>query len=113
MQSSDHVDLRNADGKSFAHCSNDVFNRTFKRVGITLLRSEGTELTGENANIRIVDVAIDNITGEFPIFATAHFARNQTQRIEIIGMVERHRLGFGNALLGFDFFRDRPKCGGD
>ena len=74
MQTAHHVHLGDSKRQRFPHCAEDVVNRAFKGVRIALACGESTELTGENTDIRIINVAIEDVAGVFTVLSLPHFA---------------------------------------
>jgi hypothetical protein len=78
-------------------------------MGIAFFGSECAKLTRENADIGIVDVTVNDVSGVVTIFSLPHRACHDPKRVEIIGTVQFQSLHFGNALPSLDFLSDRPK----
>jgi hypothetical protein len=79
MESSHHMHLGDPLPQRVRRGSFNFGYRHFKGVGIPFTRPESTELTGENANIGVVDVAIKNVGRPISIFAPADDARDLPQ----------------------------------
>src|SRR5581483_4568284 len=57
MQSADDVQLRDAELQRLARLLHDLLRGELEAVGVALLPRERAELAGENAVVRVVDVA--------------------------------------------------------
>jgi hypothetical protein len=81
VQPADHVNLSNAGSQRFFDSRGNVIYRTLKGVGIPLLRRKGAKLTRENAQIRVVDVAIEDVGGDVAILLLAKRAGHNAEGI--------------------------------
>jgi hypothetical protein len=88
MKATHHVNLCDSISKCAPRRVDDIRNRHFERMGITLSGAKGAKLAGQNANVRIVNVTIEYIGSTIPIFPFTDDIRNQTERIDISGPVE-------------------------
>ena len=71
--------------------TDNLRDRHFERMRITLSRSEGAKLAGQNADVRIIDVTIENIGGAIPVFSFADDIGDQTECVDVSGSVELYR----------------------
>ena len=78
------MDFGNALRKSFADDANNFINRVFKRMRVTFLGCEGAELTGENANVGVVDVTVVNVGGVVAVLLFARRAGHDSERVKIV-----------------------------
>ena len=92
MKPADHVNLRDAVLQRFAHSLDDLRDRQLKGVGLALLGSEGAELTGKKADIRIVDVAVVNIGRHVPVLPFPHDVGDRTDTVDIGAFVKSDRV---------------------
>ena len=76
MQPPDHVDFRDARGQRLLDSGKDIVNGTLESMSIPLFRRERAELAGENADVRVIDVAIEDVSGDVAVFSLADRARH-------------------------------------
>lgn len=103
MQSSDNVQLRDADFQGFARFLHYFIHRKLETVGVAFLARKRTELARQNAIVRIVDIPIDDIAGAVAHFALPDEIRDCPEGVQVPGFKQAQRVGFGNALAGNDF----------
>ena len=53
-------------------------------VGVAFFRGKGAKLTGQNANVRIIDVAVVNVGREISVFPLADDIRHHSKRVELV-----------------------------
>ena len=104
VQSPHHVDLRDPSRERLLHGRDDVIDRALERMRIAFLGRESAKLTGENAEIRVIDVAIQDIGRDVSILLLPHGARQDPESVEIVGAVKMERFCIRNALAGHDLF---------
>jgi hypothetical protein len=78
-------------------------------VRIALPGGECAKLARQDADIRIVDVTIEDISSDVAILPLSDCASHNPEGIKIIRTVKIQSILFRNALRVFDFLRDRPK----
>src|SRR6266513_2969730 len=88
MKSADHMHFGDSQAKRIAHHADDFIDRVFKRVRITFLRGESAKLAGENANIRVIDVTIVDVSCVVAVFSFAHDVGHDAKRVEIVRIVK-------------------------
>src|SRR4051812_41826075 len=76
---------------------------------IAFARSESAELTREDADVRVVDVAVVNVGGEVAILSLAHVARDDPERVQVMSRVEFDCLCLADADVRFHLLRDGAK----
>ena len=81
MQPADHVHLGDAGAERFLHRRDDLVDRALEGMRIALLRREGAELTGENADVRVVDVAIEDVGGDVAVLPLADGVGHDAERV--------------------------------
>ena len=81
MESADHVYLSDSQSERFFDCGDDLVDGAFERMGIPLFRGERAKLAGEDANIGIVYVTIQNVGGDVAIFPCAHSSRHHAEGV--------------------------------
>src|SRR5262245_6348495 len=102
MQSTDDVQFRDAEVQSLSPLLEHPRNGQLEAVLHAVPARERAELAGENAVVRVVDVAIDYVAGAIPHFLLPCEIGNGTERIEVLGFKQPQRVGFGNAFAGGD-----------
>jgi hypothetical protein len=88
---------------------NDFINRQLEPVGIALLSGKGTKLAAQDAVVRVVDVAIDDIAGPIANFSLARHIGYRPDRIYILALEKAQRVRFGNAFAGDNLVIDVPE----
>ena len=83
MQTSDHVHLGDAPLQSNSHFRDNVVMRKLKRMCITFARPKCAKLARENANIRIINVQIPDVSRHVPIDSLSHNICDRSNRIEV------------------------------
>ena len=106
MQSTHHVHLGDPEPESFAHRTHDFVDRVLERVGIAFLGSKSAELAGENADVRIVDVAIVNVGREVAVLSLAYDIGHHSQRIQVVRLIQIDSVRVGNSLTRLNFLRN-------
>src|SRR2546423_13538193 len=84
MQTADHVYLRDPEWERFRHGLNDLAGCVLKGMGIAFFGGERAKLTGEDADIRIVDVTIVNVGGDVAVLSLSHDVREHAERVQIV-----------------------------
>ena len=68
METADHVDFGNSKFERVTRRLDDLRDGQFEGMRVALAGAEGAELARENADVRIVDVPIQDISGPIPVF---------------------------------------------
>ena len=110
MKAADHVHFGDAAGQRFSHCGDDFIDRAFKSMRVALLRGEGAELAGEDADVGIVDVTIEDVGRGIAILPLTHGAGHDPESIEIMSIVELKRILIGDPLIQIDLLGNRSEC---
>src|ERR1035437_6071641 len=98
MQSADDVQFRDAELQRLARFPDDFLDGKLEAVGVAFLARERAELAREDAVIRVVDVAVDDVAGAVADFALSHEIGDGTEGVQVLRFKQPHRIGFGNAL---------------
>src|ERR1700679_4167023 len=106
MQPADNMQLGDADLQRLAGFPDNFFDGKLEAVRIAFLAREGTELAGKNAVIRVIDVAIDDVTGPVANLALAHKIRNGPDGVQIPGFKQPQGAGLRNAFASDDLVVD-------
>ena len=110
MQPADDVQLRDPELQGFARLLDNLLDAELKTVGVALLPRERAELTLESAVVRVVDVAIDDVTGAVAHAPGASQIRHRRDGIQVGALEETQRVGVGNPLAGRDFVVQVAQC---
>ena len=79
VQSSDHMNLGDSLPDRLRGRGLDLRNRHFKGMRVSLTGAKSAELTGENANIRIIDIPVQDVGRAILVFAPANNAGDLPQ----------------------------------
>src|SRR6516225_3730712 len=109
METANHVHLCNSMGQRAASRLYNLRDRHLERMRITLSRSESAKLARQNADIRIIDVTIENIGSAIPVFSFADDIGNQTECVNVSGSVELHCFLVVNPFSCDNLFVNRAK----
>src|ERR1700730_15419699 len=109
MKTAHHMNFCDPKTSGLGNCVNNFLDRALESVGIAFFGSECAKLTGENSNVGIVDVAIENVGGIVAILLLAHRAGNDAKRVEVAAPIQIECVSLGNTLPRLDFIRNRPK----
>ena len=104
MQSADDVQLRDTQPQRLARLLDNLLQRELEAVGVALLAGERAELAAQNAVVRVVDVAVDDVAGAVAHLAPPGQVCNGAQGIQILAFEQPQRVGLGNPLAGGDLF---------
>ena len=95
MQAAYHVHLGHAQEKARPRTARDDFvDSIFKRVRVAFPGCKRAELAGENADVRVIDVAIVDVGREVTVFPLAHDVRDHSKRVEIVCAVKDESVRF-------------------
>ena len=78
------MNFGNPERQRIGHHLNDFARGMLERMGVPFFRSKGAELTGQDANVGIVDVTIVDVSGEVAVLSLAHHVREHAERGQII-----------------------------
>ncbi len=91
------------------HGHDDLIDRLLKGMCVAFARGEGAELTGENADVRVIDVAVVDVGGEVAVLPLPHRVGHDAERVQIVAAVKLQRFLFADALACGYLFRDRAQ----
>jgi hypothetical protein len=103
MQPADHVHFGNPAGERFPDRLDDFIGGMFESMGITLFCRESAELAGEDADIGVIDVAIEDIGGDVAVLPFPHRAGHDAEGVKIARAIKGERLLLVDALVGSIF----------
>jgi len=109
MQTTNHVYFSNPEAACFSDSADDVVDGSFEGMDIAFFGGERAELAGENADIGVIDVAIQDIGSVVAILLFAECIGDNSERVEIVRAVEIESIDLRNALPGLNFIGDWPK----
>ncbi len=102
MQSADDVQFRDAELQRLARLLDHLRNRQLETVGVAFLARERAELAGEDAVVRVVDVAVDDVAGAIADFLLSREISDCADGVQVLGFKQPQRVGVGNAFAGGD-----------
>ena len=103
MQSADNMEFRDAESERLAGLLDYFLDGELETIGVAFLSGEGAELAAQDAVIRVVDVAIDDVAGAVTHLALPGKVGNRTDGIQILALEQAQGVGFGNPFAGGDF----------
>ena len=101
MQPADDVQFRDSKRQRFARLLHDFLDRQLKTVLVALFAGEGAELAAQDAVIRVIDVAVDDVAGA--VLALVHKIGDGPRRVEVFALEQPQGVGFGNPFASDDF----------
>ena len=102
MQPADDVQLGDAQLQRLARLLDDLLDGQLEAVGVALLAGEGAELAAQDAVVRVVDVAVDDVAGAVAHLALAGEVGDGAEGVQVLALEQAQRVGLGNALAGGD-----------
>ena len=98
MKAADHVHFGNAEPKRILHRGDDFIERLLEGMRVAFARGESAELAGKNADVRVIDVTIENVGGVITVLALAHRRRHVAERIQVLRGVKLERVRIADSL---------------
>ncbi len=102
VQPADDVQLGDAQAERLAGLGDDVLDGELEAVGVALFPGKGTELAAQDAVVRVVDVAVDDVAGAAADFALAGEVGDGADGIKVFAFEQAERVGLGDPLAGSD-----------
>jgi hypothetical protein len=102
MQSADDVQFGDSEFQCFPRLFNDLFGGELEAVGVAFLARKRAKLARQNAVIRVVDVAVDDVAGAVPHLFPAGQIRDGPNGVQVLRFKQPERIGLGNAFVGGD-----------
>src|SRR5438874_1027441 len=96
MQAADDVQLGDADTESFAGHLNDFFDRVLEAIGVPFFARKSAEFAAQDAVVRVVDVAIEDVSGALAIDAFARKIGDGADGVKVFALEEPEGVLFGN-----------------
>ena len=86
---------------SRAFCD-DFLDGELEAVGVALLAGEGAELAAQDAVVRVVDVAVDDVAGAVAHLALAGEVGDGADGVQVLALEKAERVGLGDPFAGGD-----------
>ena len=102
VQPADDVQLGDAQAQRLAGLGDDFLDAKLEAVGVALLAGEGAELAAQDAVVRVVDVAVDDVAGAAARFALASEVGDGADGVEVFALEQAESVGLGDPLAGGD-----------
>ena len=102
MQSADDVQFRDAELQRLARLLDHLRDGQLEAVRVALLARERAELAAQDAVVRVVEVAIDDVAGAVAHLLLSREIGDGAEGVEVLGFKQPQRVGFGNAFAGGD-----------
>src|SRR5688572_4014733 len=109
MQAADNMQFRDPDRESFTRFLDDVIHGELKAVGVALFAGERAELAAQDAVVRIVDVAVQNVARAIAALPFPHEIRDCADGVEVFAFEKAKSIRLGNTLRRDHFFVDISK----
>src|SRR5262245_52903647 len=109
MKPAHHVHFRNSTAERAARRLNNLRDRNFESMRIALPGAKGAELAGQNADVRIIDITVENVGGTIPVLSLADDVGDQTERVDVSGPVQLNRFLVVDPLCRNDLIVNRAQ----
>src|SRR5215471_17259205 len=106
MKSTNHVNLGDPLRLRFLDSYNDLVDRHLKSVGVAFPCPKGAEPAGENADVRVIDVSVQNVSCAIPVLPVTNNVGYLAEGVYIGGTKEGTGLGLVDSLPVDHFFID-------
>src|SRR2546423_3913558 len=113
VKTADHVHLGDTGGERFFDGGDNIIDRALESMGVPLLRCKGAKLAGKDADVRVINVAIQDVSRDVAVFPLTHRTCHYAQGVQIVRAIELERIGIGKALLALDLFGNGSKITGN
>ena len=87
----------------------DLGDGQFEGMRVAFPGTKGAELARENADVRIVDVPIQDIGGAIPVFSLPDDIGDEPERIDVGGAIETRRFVLVDSFSCHDLIADRAQ----
>ena len=88
MKPAHHMNLSDSQVQRLPCCFDDLRNGDFKRVRVAFSGAKSAELTRENADVRVIDVPIQDIGGAISVFSLPDDVGDEPERVDVCGAIE-------------------------
>lgn len=109
MKTPNHMDFGYPELKRLACGLDDLRDGQFEGVRISFPGTEGAELARKNANVGIIDVAVQDIGGAISVFPLPNEVGHETECVNVRGTIEARRFVLVNSFTGHDLIADRAQ----
>jgi len=103
VQPADDVQLGDAQVQRLARFLNDFLDAELEAVGVALFAREGAELAAQDAVVRVVDVAVDDVAGAVADAALPRDVRDRADGVQVFALEQAQRVGLGDPFTRGDF----------
>lgn len=93
MQSADDVQFRDAEFQRLARLLDHLRDGQLEAVRVAFLAREGAELAGEDAVVRVVDVAVDDVAGMVTHLLLPREIGDGAEGVEVFRFKQAQRVG--------------------
>ena len=94
MQSADHVHLGDPKGKRISHRLNNFVNCIFKCMSVAFLGGKSAELARQDADVRVIDVAIVDVSCVVAVLPLAHHVGDDSKSVKIVCTIKGQSVRF-------------------
>ena len=109
MKTTNHMNLGDPKMQRLPSRLDDLGDGYFECMRIAFSGAKGAELTRKNADVRIIDVAIQNISGAVPVFSFPNDIGDEPERINVCGAIEARCFLLVDPFSGHDLIADRAQ----
>ena len=102
MQPSDDVQFRDAERERLTRLLHHLLDAQLEAVLVALLAGEGAELAGEDAVVRVVEVAVEDVAGAVAHLPLPREVRDGPDGVDVLALEKPQGVGIGKALPGDD-----------
>src|ERR1700760_961497 len=109
MKSANHVNLGDAELKGLARCLDNLRDGQFKGMRVAFPGPERAELAREDADVRVIDIAVQDVSGAIPVISPPNNVWDQSKRIDVGRAIRLGRLFLVYSFRRYDFIVDRAQ----
>ena len=109
MKAADHMNFGNPEVKRLTCCLDNLGNGQFEGVRVAFPGTKGAELARKNANVRIVDVTVQDIGGPIPVFPLPNDVGDQTKCINVRRAIKPRRFVLVDSFARQDLVTNRAQ----
>src|SRR5438445_5245605 len=103
MQPADDVQFGDAQRGRLPRFLHDFIHGQLEAVLVAFLARERAKLAAQDAVVRVIDIAVDDVAGAAAVPAPVDEVRNGADRVEVFALEEPQGVGVGNPLTRNDF----------
>jgi hypothetical protein len=109
MKAADHMNFGDPKLERLTCCLDDLGDGQFESMRVAFPGAKGAELARENADVRIIDVPIQDIGGSIPVFPLPNDVGDETKRIDVCGAIEARCFVLIDPFSCHDLIADRAQ----